>query len=342
MGASSEALVPWLDFDLAEKTARRLLPAGPVLTEAQRADLVLDLREAAAMAPVLVARATGLPTVADQSDFIIDRPTWATAMVDTARTLWARWGPPARPTAGQRVQGRLVATQAGAMLAVFGTRVLGQFDPFAPVPRLVLVAPNIHHVATTLNLDASDFHRWVALHEQTHRVQFAAAPWLVDHLLGLVTGVLRAEQGAGESVLDVLGRLTSRQTRHRASNGAVMDVLSAPTARPGLDEVTAVMSLLEGHADVVMDLAGPQVVDTLPTIRARFDQRRAATGRWGALARLTGMDAKLAQYREGAAFCRNVLAHGGHELLNRVFEGPAMLPTRAEVLEPKRWLGRVA
>lgn len=332
--------LPWVDFDLAAALSHRLMRPGPPTTTEQRRAAVDDLRRAAEMAPGLISATSGLPLVEDGMNMVIDRRAWATAMVGTARSMWDRLGAPARPTLAQRVTGRAMATQLGALLAVLGTRILGQFDPFSPTPRLVLVAPNVIHVERQLRLVPTDFRTWVALHEQTHRVQFAAAPWLPDYLLSLVNRVLAAEDEAGETVTDVLLRGLRRSPRQQ-SHGAMLDLLSAPQAAEPLDQVNAVMSLLEGHADVLMDLAGPGVITTLPSIRARFEARRDNPGRFAAIGKLVGLDAKLAQYRDGAAFCRAVLDVAGHPGLNRVFESPATLPTRAELLDPQQWLKRV-
>ena len=108
-----------------------------------------------------------------------------------------------------------------------------------------------------------------------------------------------------------------------------------------MDEVTAVMSLLEGHADLMMDRAGRSVIPTVSTIRARFDARRAKGGIHGLINRLLGMDAKLAQYADGASFCRHVMRRGGTGLLNRAFEGPQWLPTLTELLAPEQWCLRL-
>ena len=333
--------LPWIDFDLAQSLAHRMIPPGPAATRAQRSECVADLRQAAARSPELVSRATGLPMVTGGFDLVVDRRSWVSSMVQTARRLWDRLDGPVEPASlAARLSGRGTASAMAGGLAVLGTRILGQFDPFAPTPRLLLVAPNVMHVERQLRLVPGDFRQWVSLHEQTHRVQFAAAPWLPEHLLGLVGEVMAAEDEAGESVADVLTRV-SRRERPSESNGALLDVVSAPQARVALDRATAVMSLLEGHADVVMDLAGPEVVATLPVIRAKFERRRDQGGNWELVSKALGMDAKLAQYRDGAAFCRVVLDQVGHPGLNRVFERAEHLPTRAELAEPAQWLVRM-
>lgn len=334
------ASLPWVDFRLAATVAQRIVPAGPPTTRAQREEAIAQLRHGASIAPALITEASGLPLVTDGLDLVIDRRAWAASMVGIAESIWARLGGTTTPTLAQRVSGRAMATQLGAVLALLSTRILGQFDPFSPTPRLLLVAPNVIHVERQLKLVPEDFRLWVALHEQTHRVQFAAAPWLPDHLLRLVSAVLAAEDQAGETVRDIAVRALRRERKDR-SHGAVLDLLSAPGAGEPLDRVNAVMSLLEGHADVLMDLAGPGLIDSLPVIRRRFEARRDAGGRFAALGKLIGMDAKLAQYRDGAAFCRVVLERAGHEGLNRVFASAEHLPSRDELAAPQRWMDRV-
>ena len=329
------APLPWVDFDLLAATGRRLSPPGPPATRAQRAECVAELREAAELAPALVARETGLPLVEGGTTLVVDRRTWVDGLADTGRRLWQELGAPTRPTLAQRVQGRALGAQVGAVAALMGRRILGQYDPFHE--RLLLVAPTVMHVERELGLVPRDFRHWVALHEQTHRVQFAAAPWLPAHLLHLVRAALQAEDSSGDGLRDVVARVV-REGIPEESDGSLVDVVSAPAARGALDEVTGIMSLLEGHADVVMDLAGPEVVGTLDVIRRRFDARRGSVGPW---ARLIGMDAKLAQYRDGAAFCRAVIDDHGHEGLNRVFDGPDLMPRRSELADAAAWAARV-
>jgi coenzyme F420 biosynthesis associated uncharacterized protein len=123
---------------------------------------------------------------------------------------------------------------------------------------------------------------------------------------------------------------------------SLVDLLASPAQREVIDRVTGVMSLLEGHADVVMDGVGPEVIPTVAEIRRRFDRRRKGAGSLDRLARrLLGLDAKMAQYRNGAHFVRTVLRSVGMEGLNKVWVGPENLPSRTEIAEPGSWLSRV-
>src|SRR5690606_36385409 len=149
-------------------------------------------------------------------------------------------------------------------------KVLGQLDPFAdPHGRLLLVAPNIVNVERELEVDPSDFRLWVCLHEETHRVQFTAVPWMRDHLHGEVAALAEAvDVDPSELVSTVLER--AGDLLRGNSDVSLVDLFAGPEQRAVIDRVTGVMSLLEGHADVVMDEAGPEVIGSLKQIRRKF------------------------------------------------------------------------
>jgi coenzyme F420 biosynthesis associated uncharacterized protein len=122
----------------------------------------------------------------------------------------------------------------------------------------------------------------------------------------------------------------------------LVEMIQTPTQRAILDRLTGLMSLLEGHADVVMDMVGPSVVPSVATIRRRFEQRRHdVSGLQRALRRLLGIEMKMKQYAEGAAFVRAVLDDVGMRGLNVVWESAEQLPTGAEIRDPKLWVARV-
>lgn len=320
-----------VDWDLAIATGTRLVPAGPKATAEEVAGVVDRLRDSAQRAEHHVREVTRLDAPIGLSPtLVIDRSSWIRANVDTMRHL-----------VGHLQAGPLVAkaggVETGAALAFLAPKILGQFDPFhAPHGRLLLVAPNVLKVQRELRLDADDFALWVCLHEETHRVQFTHAPWLVDHMRARITQLLDAFGGL--SAVEGLARAA------RERDQSLIDTLIDPERRSLLDEITAVMSLLEGHADVMMDRVGTRVVPSLPRIRRSFDQRRSSTrGRLDRMIRrVLGLDAKLRQYRDGATFCRRVIARVGVDGLNTAFTEPAALPTLDEIHQPGRWLDRVA
>src|SRR5699024_5016133 len=227
-----------------------------------------------------------------------------------------------RPTpAAPRLGGRVTGTEVAGMLAWMSTKVLGQYD-LAPgsTPRLLLVAPNILTVEQELGVDPTDFRLWVCLHEETHRAQFTAVPWLRDHIVDaardLGTQLVPESEQLAQRVQEILSALPG-VVRGETD---ITQVLATPEQRERLAEVTAVMSLLEGHADVIMDDVGPSVIPSVATIRRRFQERRKGSGSVDrVLRRLLGLDAKMAQYRDGAVFVRTVTDQVGREGFNRVW-----------------------
>lgn len=331
----------FLDGDSARWWARGLAPAGPTVTRGQAERVTGHLRVAARRAPSIVAEITGLQRASELAGhfprLVVDRPTWAEANVAMfveliGEHLSAQTGFAAKQGA---------ALELGGMLGLLSTRVLGQFDPFSG--RLYLVAPNIVNTRRLLRVSEKDFAMWVALHEQTHAVQFAAAPWLPDYLRSELGNLL---EGMSEDHLARVWRLLrnlprSIKDRDGAPVGALAQAALTPRELQSMERVAAVMSMLEGHADVVMDQADDHIPSTT-RIRKRFTRRREEPGFGESLLRrLIGMDAKLAQYRDGAVFVNAVVADVGHEGFNRVFEAPDNLPTPAEIAEPGLWIARM-
>ncbi len=175
------------------------------------------------------------------------------------------------------VGSRVTGAEVGGLLGFLAGKVLGQFDPFhAPDGRLLLVAPNIVHVERELDVDPHDFRLWVCLHEETHRVQFTAVPWMRDHLFSEIAAI--AETMEPSKVLDEGLQRVTEAIRGGLRGGSLIDLMGTPEQKEILDRVTGMMSLLEGHADVVMDGVGPSVIPTVGTIRKKFDRRRKGTG----------------------------------------------------------------
>ena len=283
------------------------------------------------------------------------------------------------PAAGSvlgAVGSRITGVQAGLILAYLSARVLGQYELFLPpgegvsgvpasypsanggtsvngasardaaagVGRLTLVAPNIVMVERELGVDAHDFRRWVCLHEETHRVQFTSVPWLRGYVQGMMTDFLLASDLDPGAIVE----------RLRAAAGAVagavrggdgeslVEAMQTPAQRQLLDKLTAVMTLVEGHGDYVMDAVGPQVVPSVAEIRERFNHRRGSAGRVEQiLRRILGIELKMKQYAEGSRFVRAVVDEAGMAGFNKVWTSPETLPTRAELSSPADWLARV-
>lgn len=352
----------WVDWRAAATIAARLGSPGPGTTGSEAADLVAELRDAAARAAAPVVEAShlgGLVTPAQARGpvpvLVVDRAGWGRANAQSMSAMTARVMPPAPRGVATATQVAATAEVAG-VLAFLSRKVLGQFDPYgdptaATGGRLLLAAPNVLEVERSLGAVPADFRLWVCLHELTHAFQFAAAPWLAEHLLertARLTGSLVGRPGSGDDESTGLGRrfltlVTGVAAAVVGRPGAsLVEAALTPRERARLADVTAVMALLEGHADVMMDDVGPEVVPSVASLRTSFDARRGSATGWArVMNRLLGMEAKLAQYRDGAAFVRAVVDVVGHDGLNVVWTAPEHLPRAAEISEPALWLRRV-
>ncbi|RKS75284.1 putative hydrolase/coenzyme F420 biosynthesis associated uncharacterized protein [Motilibacter peucedani] len=353
---TSASAVPTVDWDLAVAAAVRLSPRPPKLGRGEIAEVVGELRGAARTAQEHVRAHTGLVAPAGASSVaVVDREGWIRAnaagfeaVMDplVERIAAKRKGPGATPAAAL-VGGALTGAEAGGLLAFMSGKVLGQFEVFGPqeAGRLLLVAPNVVTVERELEVDPHDFRLWVCLHEETHRVQFGVAPWLREHLLGQLEGFVDdVELDAAAAVRRLWAVLRAVSAAVRGKEGlSLVEAVQTPAQRESLARVTAVMSLLEGHADVVMDGVGPAVVPSVEQIREKFQRRRTQPTRQQSVARsLLGMDAKLRQYRDGAVFVRGALERVGMEGFNRVWESPETLPLPHEIADPAAWVARTA
>ena len=346
-----------IDWDLAVAAASKLAGEGPTVSRTEAEQVVGELRAGAARSTPLVREFTGLTAEAGSAPvLVVDRKGWIQANADAfaqvitpvVDKLQERRGAPGAFT--EAVGSRVTGLEVGALLGFLGGKVLGQFDPFhAPagsgeVGRLLLVAPNIVHAERELAVDRSDFRLWVCLHEETHRVQFTAVPWMRDHLQAqvdaLVEGVDVDPQKMAAMVLDAVRRAGDLVSGRGETS--LIDLFATPAQREVIVRVTGVMSLLEGHADVVMDGVGPEVIPSVEEIRAKFNRRRKGSGSLDRLARrVLGLDQKMAQYRDGAHFVRTVIGKVGMDGFNKVWVEPDNLPSKDEIADPLSWVRRV-
>ncbi|MGB8649958.1 MAG: zinc-dependent metalloprotease [Mycobacteriales bacterium] len=333
-----------VDTDLAAGVAARLSPGGPQLSLGEAADVVVMLRDLTDQAEQHVRDVTGLHGRVGPAT-VVDRPGWARAnaegfgvvLAPLEATLLAR-----QSRVATAVTAKVTGVQVGTLLSWLSSKVLGQYEAFQPEGqegRLLLVAPNIVETERKLDVDPHDFRLWVTLHEVTHRTQFTAVDWLHGHVRSEIAELLRASRLDDPDA--VLQRL--RQVASAPRSGSLVEMLQTPEQKVVMDRVTAFMSLLEGHAEHVMDGVGPAVVPSVTHIRSRFEQRRRERGNplERMLRRLLGLDLKALQYAEGSRFVAAAVDAVGMAGFNRVWESPETLPTRAEIKAPLDWVRRV-
>ena len=333
-----------VDTGLAASIAARLAPPGPSLSLVEAADVVVMLRDLTDAAEAHVREVTGLHGRVGPAT-VVDRAGWAEANAEGFDNVLAPLSDlltrkQSRVTIAATA--KVTGVQIGSLLAWLSSKVLGQYEAFQPEGqegRLLLVAPNIVEAERKLGVDPHDFRLWVALHEVTHRTQFTAVPWLHAHVREEVQNLVRA------SKLDDPEALVARIKQLAAGprGGSLIELIQTPEQKEVMGRVTGFMSLLEGHAEHVMDGVGPSVVPTVHHIRARFEQRRLERGGpfERLLRRLLGLDLKALQYSQGRAFVGAVVNEVGMAGFNRVWTSPETLPSKAEITDPAAWIARI-
>lgn len=309
---------------------------------------------------------------------MVDRPGWIAANLQTMRPLFDPLAD--RLGAGgdgllsgplQAASGHLLGAQLGAVTGVLSQRVLGQYDlsllDASVPPRLLLLAPNLAAAARTLGVDRDELIAWVAIHEITHAVQFSGAPWLREHLGGMLRELLdglqiapagrSADGGEGDSteedgdsswlgdVRALLDRARDGELRtliDRARHGELLRIGLGDERWQLVERMQSTMSLIEGHAEHTMDAVGVDILPSLPRLRAAMTRRRESRGLpWRVLERVLGLELKMRQYEVGRRFCDAVVDAGGPELLMVAWRSPEELPSMAELDEPARWIERI-
>jgi uncharacterized protein (DUF2342 family) len=341
---------------------------------------------------------SGLPQPAELPELeAVDRGAWIAANLRTMRPLLGglseRIGAGAGPLAVplRTASGFLLGAQVGALTGVLSQRVLGQYDLALlgePVsPRLLLLAPNLAIAARSLSVDREELVLWVSIHEITHAVQFSGAPWLREHLGGMLKELIDglevtllggdgdreagdggtsgagngAKSGSGNGgtsgargngasssgrfslphLPNVPDPAELRKLVERARSGELLRMTLGEDRWALVEQMQAVMSLIEGHAEHTMDAVGAEVLPSLPKLRRAMTRRRESRGlSWRVLERLLGLEMKLRQYEVGRRFCDGVVAEGGIKALAAVWTGPEQLPSAEELTDPAAWLRR--
>ncbi len=349
---------PLVDWGLARRVARGA-SGGAEPAGARIGALESDALEATCkQAERLVSAYSGLlPLKPIPAPEPIGRAEWTRAVLATLEGLTGELEGPGGieislpgPLGGiaRRVIAAAGATEIGLAVGYVSRRVLGQYDVTLVgaerTPRLLFVAPNLTGSARELGVELPVFVRWVALHETTHALQFSAAPWLREHLGELIRELLTGMVADG-GLRELVRRIGSdpKGALQAFREGDLASTLAGSEQAPVLERVQATMTVIEGHAEHVMDAAGGEFVPDVGALRSRLEARRRSRGPIETiLMRALGLDLKLRQYELGKSFCDAVAERDGTDALNRIWESSWSLPERSELEDPQRWLDRTS
>ncbi len=364
-----------LDWRVVELVATRVGGAGQSESLQQDAELLSDFEGATSYAELLVSEFANLyPTAGHARVQVIDRAGWVRANIAIfrhfLRPVASRLSAPGpEPTtdpssvlptylsavddlvssalSAMRGAARtVVSAQVGLVLGFLSRRVLGQYDLVLPEDgkdSLYYVGPNILAVEQRFGFSRKDFRLWIALHEVTHRTQFTGVPWLKDYFTSLVDQVMEGSYVDPQAFLAGLRRMAEAIARGKDPLGEVglAGVFASEEQRENMRRLQALMCLLEGHGNAVMDSIGEKIIPRAAHMSELLRARRASNGLQRVVFRLLGIDTKLRQYELGERFVKAVMAEGGKEVLDEVWKGPENLPSLEEIESPDRWLARV-
>jgi coenzyme F420 biosynthesis associated uncharacterized protein len=344
-----------IDWTLAAGVAARVAGNEPFSESYHGASMEEDFLRLTAEAQRWVEAEVGFTSLAgDARARVVGRSDWVNANLASYRRLL-------RPMLGRLeermagpaawVSGKVAGAELGALLGWMSKRVLGQYDLLVLEEEdphdqdlVYFVGPNILSLEKRHSFPPEQFRLWVALHEVTHRTQFTGIPWMREYFLGLVESLMDAADPDPARLFSAVGQVAEgvRTRRNPLEDGGIAALFATPEQRLTMDKVGGLMSLLEGHGDVVMDRAArhrvPQADRFARVLRARRKELNLGAR---LLQRLIGLEAKLNQYEQGERFIEAVESAGGTELLNRAFLEPANLPTKAEISEPQLWIRRI-
>lgn len=241
----------------------------------------------------------------------------------------------------------IVGAQMGLLVGYLARRVLGQYDLslLSPDPQvrgaLYFVEPNIAHTQSLLGVNDEEFRLWIALHETSHVFEFEAFPWVRTHFQELLREFLGQVSNQLSSFAD-LAQLVQRVQRGRAEGKHWIEIMLTPEQQRVFDQLQALMSLVEGYSNHIMNVIGRDLLPSFDTIEHRVQSRQLNRPMIEEIFnRVTGMDLKMAQYREGEQFVNAVVAQRGVAFVNLVWARPANLPNMDEIRNPQRWIARI-
>jgi coenzyme F420 biosynthesis associated uncharacterized protein len=355
--AAERATVPDpVDWALAQRVARRIAGRDPLTDSYLAASLRDDFAAVTRQAEQLVADHTGLRAAGEASATVLDRSGWVDVNVASMRRLLA----PLTERVGERMAsspiapiGRSVAaTELGVLLGWFAQRVLGQYDLLVPDDldgvtddgdAVYYVGTNVLGLEKRFAFRPRDFRLWVAIHEVTHRAQFCGVPWMRGYFLDLVGRAMGMVDTDPRALIRSLVRAADelRHGRNPLDDGGLVALLATDEHRDVLARIQALMSVLEGHGNRVMNELGRVHVAGQDRMARVLRARRRTAGITGALYRVLGLDAKMRQYEIGEAFVEAIETQAGPRALDAAWRGPEWLPVLEELSHPAAWLARV-
>jgi coenzyme F420 biosynthesis associated uncharacterized protein len=339
-----------VDWATARSVARVVAGRDPLVSSYLGASLDADFGALTVVAEELVAEHTGLHPDGHVRAVVLDRREWVDSNLASMRNLLE----PLMQKFGERMAhnpfapiGRKVAAaELGALLGYVAQRVLGQYDLLVPDDRgeaVYYVGANVLGLEKRFAFRPRDFRLWIAIHEVTHRAQFVGVPWMRDYFVSLVHQVFELVDPDPRTLARALSNAVEamRRGQNPLDEGGLVSLIATPEQRGVLGQVQALMSLLEGHGNIVMTELGRRHVAGEDRMARVLHQRRQAGGLVAQLHKMLGLEQKMRQYEVGEKFVQGVIDLGGPRAIDHAWVGPECLPMLEELDDPSAWLARV-
>jgi coenzyme F420 biosynthesis associated uncharacterized protein len=349
MPVAAEKLIDWRT---ARVVGEQVAGKGSALTPVQRARLLEDFSDVVPEAETLVRDFTGLAGGEYRArPWVMTRAQWLQANLRGFERILE---PFAEKVMSQRPDGAMagirrnvLAAQVGGLLGYLGHRVLGQYDLFLPPDDdglIYFVGPNVAGVERKFGFSPREFRLWLSLHEVAHKLQFAGAPWLRGYLMGLMDSYLATVEidpgWLAQTLKRAIDEVRSGTSNYRGFGWIFL--LMTQEQREMVRQMQAMMSLLEGHGNFVMEEVSRDRIKGADAFRRTLHERRSKAGVEKAFQKAIGFDVKVAQYAQGERFVSEVVRAAGMDAFNRVWEKAPNLPTMEEIARPQDWVARVA
>jgi coenzyme F420 biosynthesis associated uncharacterized protein len=342
-----------VDWNTARRVARRFAGRDPLANSYLRASLEADFAEVTSEAEQLVSDFTHLAAPGRARAGVVDRAAWIDANIDSMRRLLepiiGRLGARMNATPFAPVGKHAAGGEMGVLLGYMSQRVLGQYDLLVPEETdtgdfVYYVGPNVLSLEKRFAFRPRDFRRWIAIHELTHRAQFTAVPWMRGHFMTLVERSLGMVEPDPRVFVRAVARAAESLSRGKNpfDEAGLLGLFASEEQRAVLSEVQALMSLLEGHGNFVMNELGRAHVQGVDRMERVLQARRNTRGIGGQLQKMMGIEMKLRQYALGESFVNKVVERGGLAAVDAAWTSPESLPTLAELHDPELWLARMA
>ncbi len=354
---SSDSEDPTIDWSVVAKTASRFSKNGDELLKSQLDSLVEDFAEVTPVAEKLVENETGLVSlIGPARGKVATREIWINANIASFKRIYSlvikNLVEDISENALLKVSRSLTGFQVGVVLGWMSKRVLGQYDLLLSEndhpeeqDMVYFVGSNILRLENQFAFPPRQFRLWLAIHELTHRAQFTGVSWMRDYFKSLITTGLGGIAPSTQQLQEILQRLVKdiRSGKNPLENSGLIGIFATEEQLQVFAKVQGLMSLLEGHGDVIMNSAAKELIPEAERFdRILHNRRSSAKGATKLIQQLLGFEAKLKQYAQGEKFIQAVISQTSIEFFNKVWLDSQNIPTFEEIKNPQLWINRIS